>query len=335
MTEMNEETGPQWAGTPHGADDRQPARSPENAECADVVIDAELVDPIGIDDARRLDKRIRLLVGTINENIAELHALVEEAKGGHAHVALGYPSWTAYLADVFTVHVRLDRDQRRELVGYLSGEGMSQRVIADVVGASQDTVRRDLTGERNRSPGPQASAATGGGNSSREAEPEIPYQEMADVGDAEFEQVLAEARAEGDLSRENVSRLCRDRSTQQKTTVGRDGKTYRRTTACPDCGDKRPTWLGSSHKCSRRRSKATVSPAEKQRKLIMRIGAKLVDPMADSNSLLRGALLEDIAPEEARRYADALASQLRPIVNVFELLLERAGELTSEAAADQ
>ena len=40
--------------------------------------------------------------------------------------------------------MRLDRDQRRELVAYLAGEGMSTRAIAPIVGASKDTVHRDL-----------------------------------------------------------------------------------------------------------------------------------------------------------------------------------------------
>lgn len=108
------------------------------------TVDAEIVVPLDRAEAKRLDQRIRLLVGSINDNIAKLHDLVDEAKRGDVHVALGYHSWTAYLADVFTVTVRLDREQRRELVGYLSGEGMSQRAIADVVGASKNTVTNDL-----------------------------------------------------------------------------------------------------------------------------------------------------------------------------------------------
>ena len=88
--------------------------------------------------------RIRLLVGTINDSITKLHDLVQEAKNSGAHVALGFPSWTAYLADVFTVDVRLERGARAELVSYLSGEGMSQHAIADVIGVSQKTVDRDL-----------------------------------------------------------------------------------------------------------------------------------------------------------------------------------------------
>ena len=110
----------------------------------DCIVDAEVVPTLDRAAAERLDKRIRLLVGTINDSIAKLHDLVQEAKHGDAHVALGFPSWTAYLADVFTVEVRLERGARAELVGYLSGEGMSQHTIADVVGVGVGTVNRDL-----------------------------------------------------------------------------------------------------------------------------------------------------------------------------------------------
>jgi hypothetical protein len=37
----------------------------------------------------------------------------------------------------------LGREQRRELVSYLAGEGMSNRAIAQAVGADERTVRRD------------------------------------------------------------------------------------------------------------------------------------------------------------------------------------------------
>lgn len=107
-------------------------------------IAAEIVPTLDRPAAERLDRRIRLLVGTINDNIAKLHELVQEAKTGAVHVALGFPSWTAYLADAFTIDVRLERGARAELVGYLNGEGMSQRAIADVVGVDRKTVRKDI-----------------------------------------------------------------------------------------------------------------------------------------------------------------------------------------------
>ena len=94
------------------------------------------------DDARRLTERIRLTAHSARDSIEKLHVLVAEAKDGNAHEALGYASWTAYLADVLGEEpLRLARDQRQELVGYLSGEGMSTRAIAPIVGVSKSTVQ--------------------------------------------------------------------------------------------------------------------------------------------------------------------------------------------------
>ncbi len=106
--------------------------------------------------ARRLSERIRLTAHSARENLARLQVLVQEARAGQAHVALGYASWTAYLADVFGEEpLRLPRDQRQELVGYLAGEGMSTRAIAPIVGISQSAVDRDVQVTRHGSPEPE------------------------------------------------------------------------------------------------------------------------------------------------------------------------------------
>lgn len=112
-------------------------------------------------DARRITERIRLTAFTARESLEKLQALVAEAQEGQAHLALGYASWTAYLADVLGDEpLRLPRDQRQQLVGYLAGEGMSTRAIAPIVGADQATVVRDLRrGDANASPAPRATEA--------------------------------------------------------------------------------------------------------------------------------------------------------------------------------
>lgn len=103
--------------------------------------------------ARRLTERIRMTAHSARESLTLLRSLVEEAQQGEVHVTLGYPSWTAYLADVFGDEpMRLPRDQRQELVGYLAGEGMSIRAIAPIVGAPKSTVHDDLAGVRIRTP---------------------------------------------------------------------------------------------------------------------------------------------------------------------------------------
>lgn len=105
----------------------------------------EIVQPLSEDAARRLTERIRIAAANYTEAKAKVLALVDEAKAGSAHVALGYKSWTAYLSDVLSDEpLRLARDERRELVTRLADEGMSNRAIAPIVGISHVTVQDDL-----------------------------------------------------------------------------------------------------------------------------------------------------------------------------------------------
>jgi len=108
-----------------------------------VIAIAEEAAPVDDGAAKRLDSRIRLLAGTIRDNLHKIAELVEEAKRGQVHVALGFVSWPAYLADALGGQLELNTDARRSVVELLAGEGMSQRAIAQVVGVSEITVRRD------------------------------------------------------------------------------------------------------------------------------------------------------------------------------------------------
>lgn len=112
---------------------------------------ADVQQPMfSVDDARRLTERIRLTAHSARESIEKLHVLVDQAKDGNAHLALGFQSWTAYLSEVLGEEpLRLARDQRQELVGYLAGEGMSTRAIAPIVGASIGQVHADKQVFRN------------------------------------------------------------------------------------------------------------------------------------------------------------------------------------------
>lgn len=121
------------------------------------ALDPEIIKPLDRPAAERLDKRVRLLVGNIHDSIAKLYNLLQEARCGDVHAALGFSSWTAYVADVFTVQVRLEPAQRRELVGYLSGEGMGQHAIAAALDVGVGTINRDLAVV---SPVPNGTAAT-------------------------------------------------------------------------------------------------------------------------------------------------------------------------------
>lgn len=100
---------------------------------------------LSVDDARRLTERIRYTALSVRDGMEKLQRLVQEAKDGNAHVALGFASWTAYLSQTLgSEPLRLARDDRQALVGYLAGEGMSTRAIAPIVGVTQQQVQRDV-----------------------------------------------------------------------------------------------------------------------------------------------------------------------------------------------
>ena len=97
-------------------------------------------------DARLLTQRIQLVAGNAREALEKLHVLVEQARSGGAHAALGFASWTDYLSSTLGASpMRLDREQRRELVAYLAGEGMSTRAIAPIVGVDNATLQETFS----------------------------------------------------------------------------------------------------------------------------------------------------------------------------------------------
>lgn len=96
-------------------------------------------------EAQRLTQRIKLTASGVRDGLFKLRNLVDEAKSSNAWQVLGFASWTAYLADTLgSEPMRLDRSERQELVAYLSGEGMSTRAIAPIVGATKSQVARDI-----------------------------------------------------------------------------------------------------------------------------------------------------------------------------------------------
>lgn len=114
----------------------------------------DITNSISEPDARRLTERIRMLVGSVSDQLDKLAGLVAQARETSAHLALGYRSWTEYVAAEFADHpLRLDRDDRRQLVSSLAAEGMSTRAIAPVVGVHHDTVATDLAAVGNPTPG--------------------------------------------------------------------------------------------------------------------------------------------------------------------------------------
>lgn len=106
--------------------------------------DVEVVEPMDKKEALFRDKQIRRLVGRIQDDLDTLAGLIDQMLEGRGHLALGFKTPQAYLQDVFRIGgVSRVVEQRRPIVAMLSQKGLSQRAIADIVGVSQKTVRRD------------------------------------------------------------------------------------------------------------------------------------------------------------------------------------------------
>lgn len=96
-------------------------------------------------EAQRLTQRIKLTASNIRDNLFKLRNYVDEARNSNVWQVLGFQSWTAYLADTLADEpMRLGRDERQELVGYLAGEGLSRPAVAKIVGVQERTVIRDV-----------------------------------------------------------------------------------------------------------------------------------------------------------------------------------------------
>lgn len=113
---------------------------------------------LSLEDARALSERIRQAARDVSDHVARLLQLVDQAIGGEAWLVLGYPSVAAYVVDVVEP-MRLPAEQRRMVVGWLSGKGLSTRAIAPLLSVDQKTIvtdRRRLAaaapGEENSSP---------------------------------------------------------------------------------------------------------------------------------------------------------------------------------------
>ncbi|MDF2991860.1 MAG: hypothetical protein K0S37_2374 [Microbacterium sp.] len=112
-------------------------------------------------EAQRLTQRIQLTASSVRDGLFKLRNLVDEARDSNVWQVMGFASWTAYLADTLGAEpMRLGRDERQELVGYLAGEGLSTRAIAPIVGVAHKTVARDLAPVSNDTPDSDASPAS-------------------------------------------------------------------------------------------------------------------------------------------------------------------------------
>jgi hypothetical protein len=115
----------------------------EIAKIEPEVIDAEVIEPLSLSKAKALDKKIRSTSNRVAQDMNALIELLEQAFIGSIHVTLGLPSWPAYVKEAADIQVS-DRYERKEYAKLMSGKGMSQHAIAEVLGVSQKTIDRDL-----------------------------------------------------------------------------------------------------------------------------------------------------------------------------------------------
>ena len=104
----------------------------------------EVLLPLDKHKAEMLDGRIRRLAKQAGEQLVQVGRLLDDAQAGRVHETLGFPSWTAYVADALGGQLQLSSEARQAMVALMSGEGMSVRAIASATGVSESTVARDI-----------------------------------------------------------------------------------------------------------------------------------------------------------------------------------------------
>lgn len=122
---------------PGKALDKAPAKTP--------VVDGEL--PLDKTKAEALDKKVIVATERVNtaadnfeDRMLALSELVNQARTGQIHVALGFASWTAYFTARVEVPVLGNLTERKPVIALLHDAGLSQRDIAKQIGVSAATV---------------------------------------------------------------------------------------------------------------------------------------------------------------------------------------------------
>lgn len=119
-----------------------------------VIETGEVVEEMTRVEAERITSRIADKLDSIADNLEQVLPLIGEALTRKAWDALDYASPTEYVSARFAgALTRLPVEVRRPVVAELSAAGMSTRAIAPIVGASKDTVHRDIVaGVSNETP---------------------------------------------------------------------------------------------------------------------------------------------------------------------------------------
>jgi hypothetical protein len=109
------------------------------------------------EEARQLTNQIRAGLGLI-------WGLIVQAYEERADVALGYESWDLYCHVEFDAyHLRVPRDDRKEVVKSMRAAGMNYREIESATGMSKDTAQRAMKPKpvSNETSGKGGNKATG------------------------------------------------------------------------------------------------------------------------------------------------------------------------------
>lgn len=155
------------------------------------VIEAEIVEdkvveapePLSEAKAKALDKKIRAASVKVADNSATLLDLLEDAMKGQIHVALGYASWSAWCKEAAPV-LPADPNERKAMVSLMSGNGVSQRIMAELLSVNQSTVSRDV--KEIEGDAPASSVTVGSDEKVYPKKPKKEKQEPLDVEEAEL-----------------------------------------------------------------------------------------------------------------------------------------------------
>ena len=101
---------------------------------------AEIGPAVTREEAEELAEGLRSHLEAAAEFLARIFAV-------RAWEALGYESWPAMWADRYSgMAFRVDKVERLELVGTMRAEGLTQQQVADTLGVTRETVKRDVKG---------------------------------------------------------------------------------------------------------------------------------------------------------------------------------------------
>lgn len=176
-------------------------------------------------EAERVTEQIAFRIDSITENYEVVMSLMRDALARNAHAALGYASPGAYIADRFGKSLQtLGTALRREFVHELSDAGLSTRAIAPVFDVSHVQISKDLKSGVNPV------------NTSAEPERMRPDEVAALVRGGFVESVDELVEVSGLNVNTRTGEVIEDSPTvtehtiteKVKTTVGLDGKEYKR-----------------------------------------------------------------------------------------------------------